>query len=261
MSYRDPTWRPPRGNAHTKGKSPSRPVCRSGFSGAVSTSDCDHTFLERKDHHAHDLPCCFHEYEDGRFAVVFPDLRHLSTCEDDLHDAMSMAIDCRAGYIYTEEQDGHPLPPPTPFPQFDAHCEDDGHEKEEGVIRTFSLIVPVDVTAYARAHFQAAPAETDPSIVKSVTEGAPAAAKGGNQKTKYTIGEYIFVFGLSIAAAFISGGYIASIVISFIAIMLIDDRRRRKNGKTPSAGIKGHKKAAPHPLRRLSVSETYKYYR
>lgn len=183
-------------------------------------------------------PAVFHEYGDGRFAVVFPDLRRLATCGADLHDAMAMAIDCLAGYIYAEEQDGHPLPPPTLFPQFDAHGEDNGHEKEEGVIRTFPLLVPAAAEAYARAHFQAAPAETASSIVKSVLGGTPAAANGGNQKTKYTIGEYIFVFGLSIAAAFISGGYIASLVISFIAIMLIDDRRRRKNGKNAVSGNK-----------------------
>ena len=45
-------------------------------------------------------PACFF-HEDDAYSVVFPDLNWLSTCGDNLEDAMTMAIDCLAGYIYS----------------------------------------------------------------------------------------------------------------------------------------------------------------
>ena len=46
-------------------------------------------------------PACFF-HEDDAYSVVFPDLNWLSTCGDNLEDAMTMAIDCLAGYIEVE---------------------------------------------------------------------------------------------------------------------------------------------------------------
>lgn len=98
-------------------------------------------------------PAVFYEYKDGTYSVVFPDLNHLSTFGSDFHDAMAMAIDCLAGYVFTAQLDGDTLPPPTPFSSFDPHCEDDGTEAEEGIVRTFGSPVSVDVEAYAKQHF------------------------------------------------------------------------------------------------------------
>lgn len=98
-------------------------------------------------------PAVFYEYRDGTYAVVFPDLHHLSTCGDSFEDAMAMAIDCLAGYVFTARLDGETLPPPTPYASFDPHCEDDGDEAAEGVARTFGCVVSVDVDDYARLHF------------------------------------------------------------------------------------------------------------
>lgn len=50
--------------------------------------------------------------EDGGYSVIFPDLDHLATYGDTPEDAMGMAMDCLAGYVYTEEQDGKELPAP-----------------------------------------------------------------------------------------------------------------------------------------------------
>lgn len=98
-------------------------------------------------------PAVFYEYADGKYDVVFPDLNHLATCGDSFEDAMAMAIDCLAGYAFTEKLDGHTLPAPTPFADFDPHCEDDGDEAENGIVRTFGSVVSVDVDEYARTHF------------------------------------------------------------------------------------------------------------
>ena len=51
-------------------------------------------------------PACFYVEADGTVCVFFPDLNHLSTQGDDLKDAMEMAVDCLAGYIESETEDG-----------------------------------------------------------------------------------------------------------------------------------------------------------
>jgi len=48
-------------------------------------------------------PACFYKEEDG-YSVIFPDLNHLATCGDNLEEAMYMAIDALAGYIYDEQK-------------------------------------------------------------------------------------------------------------------------------------------------------------
>ena len=61
-------------------------------------------------------PAIFYTEESGGYSVVFPDLNHLSTCGDDMQEAMEMAVDCLAGYIFTEKLDGNELlwKPPCP---------------------------------------------------------------------------------------------------------------------------------------------------
>ena len=49
-------------------------------------------------------PACFYKEKNGQYSVIFPDLDHLSTFGDDLQDAMEMAVDCLAGYIYDLKQ-------------------------------------------------------------------------------------------------------------------------------------------------------------
>lgn len=97
-------------------------------------------------------PAIFYAYPDGKYSVVFPDLNHLATCGDDFNEAMSMAVDCLAGYIHGEKLDGREVPAPTPLDKVDPHCEDD--EDDEEVAGSFVNVVAVDVAEYARTHFE-----------------------------------------------------------------------------------------------------------
>ena len=54
-------------------------------------------------------PALFYQEENG-ISVVFPDLNHLSTCGDDMQEAMEMAVDCLAGYLFSEKLDGNEVP-------------------------------------------------------------------------------------------------------------------------------------------------------
>ena len=44
-------------------------------------------------------PAIFYKEKD-EYSVIFPDLNYLSTCGENLNDAIKMAIDCLAGYLY-----------------------------------------------------------------------------------------------------------------------------------------------------------------
>lgn len=102
-------------------------------------------------------PAIFYQ-EDSGISVVFPDLNHLATCGDDMQEAMEMAVDCLAGYLFSEKLEGNELPAPTPVDQLDIYCEDDT-EAEKAVPR-FANMVSVDVEAYAAQHFNKAVKKT-----------------------------------------------------------------------------------------------------
>ncbi len=102
-------------------------------------------------------PAIFYQ-EDSGISVVFPDLNHLATCGDDMQEAMEMAVDCLAGYLFSEKLEGNDIPAPTPVDQLDIYCEDDT-EAERAVPR-FANMVSVDVEAYAAQHFNKAVKKT-----------------------------------------------------------------------------------------------------
>ncbi len=106
-------------------------------------------------------PAIFFREKNGHYSVVFPDLNHLATCGDDMNEAMAMAIDCLAGYIYSERKDGNKIPAPTPLDKVDIHCEDDEGD-EYGESDRFLTLVSVNVEEYARSHF-------DKAVRKSLT--------------------------------------------------------------------------------------------
>lgn len=58
-------------------------------------------------------PAVFYPEEDGRYSVVFPDLNDLATYGDDLADALAMAQEACAQYLYTALRDGEALPKAT----------------------------------------------------------------------------------------------------------------------------------------------------
>lgn len=95
-------------------------------------------------------PAIFYEEKEGGYSVIFPDLNHLATCGDTLEDAMAMAVDCLANYLYIEKMEGNDVPAPTPLEKVEVHCEDsEGWE----YVKSFVNLVSVDVNEYARQHF------------------------------------------------------------------------------------------------------------
>ena len=93
-------------------------------------------------------PACFYKEKSGQYSVIFPDLDHLSTFGDDLQDAMEMAVDCLAGYIYDHKQSKSELPAPSNPAEIDINAEYDEYES------AFVNLVSVDVEDYAKKHFE-----------------------------------------------------------------------------------------------------------
>lgn len=93
-------------------------------------------------------PACFYKEKEGGYSVIFPDLDHLSTCGDDLDEAMKMAVDCLAGYLYSAKLDKEEIPAPSDMSSIDVNAEYNEYES------AFINIVTVDVEEYARKHFE-----------------------------------------------------------------------------------------------------------
>ena len=104
-------------------------------------------------------PACFFKEENG-YSVIFPDLNDLATCGETLDEAMRMAVDCLAGYIYTCRMDGDEIPDPSPMEQIDIDAI--SKEYDSSSDEAFVNMVSVDVEAYAREHF-------DKTVRKSLT--------------------------------------------------------------------------------------------
>lgn len=98
-------------------------------------------------------PACFYHDDDG-YSVIFPDLNWLSTCGDTLDEAMTMAVDCLAGYLFTCRNDGDEVPPPSPMDKIDPIAVAKQLDPESPVGECFVNMIPVDVSAYAKEHFE-----------------------------------------------------------------------------------------------------------
>ena len=97
-------------------------------------------------------PACFFKEENG-YCVIFPDLDNLATCGENLEEAMSMAVDCLAGYLYALKQDGKAMPTPSDLQAI--RIEHVVRELEiDDVQESFVNLVSVDVPSYAKAHFE-----------------------------------------------------------------------------------------------------------
>lgn len=96
-------------------------------------------------------PACFFKENNG-YSVIFPDLNWLSTCGETLDEALAMAVDCLAGYLYTCQRDGEPVPAPSPMGEINP--DDVAKELEEDCGEAFVNMVTVDVAEYANAYFE-----------------------------------------------------------------------------------------------------------
>ncbi len=103
-------------------------------------------------------PACFFKEENG-YSVIFPDL-DLATCGETTEEAMSMAVDCLAGRLHWLKQDGANIPEPSPIDSINLAKV--SKELEIEPEEAFVNMVPVDVEAYAKEHF-------DKSVRKTLT--------------------------------------------------------------------------------------------
>ncbi len=99
-------------------------------------------------------PACFYKEAEGGYSVIFPDLNHLATCGDDLEEALAMAIDGLAGYIYSAKQNGECINPPSDMKKIDPNSEYEDYKE------VFVNLVAVDVDEYAKKHFEKAVKKT-----------------------------------------------------------------------------------------------------
>lgn len=97
-------------------------------------------------------PACFFKEENG-YSVIFPDLDGLATCGESLEEAMSMAVDCLAGYLYALKQDGKSAPQPSDIQAVDIKNVAAALEIDDAQ-EAFVNLVSVDVQSYAKAHFE-----------------------------------------------------------------------------------------------------------
>lgn len=92
-------------------------------------------------------PACFYKEKNGGYSVLFPDFDGAGTCGDTFDEAMKMAIDFLAGYLYDLQRDKEPFPTVSEISDIDP---DSLYDEHESVIVN---VVTVDVDEYAKKHF------------------------------------------------------------------------------------------------------------
>ncbi len=97
-------------------------------------------------------PACFFKGENNGYSVIFPDLNWLATQGETLEEALTMAIECLAGYLYTCKQDGDAIPEPSQISEISTN--DVAKELELEPREAFVNMVCVDVEDYAKKHFE-----------------------------------------------------------------------------------------------------------
>ena len=98
-------------------------------------------------------PACFYKEAEG-YSVVFPDLNNLATQGDTFEEAMEMAVDCLAGYLYEAKLSNEEVAPPSALNEIDINAEYNDYAE------AFVNIVSVDVELYAKEHFTKAVKKT-----------------------------------------------------------------------------------------------------
>lgn len=98
-------------------------------------------------------PACFF-HENNSYSVIFPDLNWLATQGDTFEEAMEMAVDCLAGYLYTCQMDGEHIPEPSKLSDIDPVSVAKELDPDSPLCESFVNMVTVDVASYAREHFE-----------------------------------------------------------------------------------------------------------
>ena len=121
-------------------------------------------------------PACFYKEDDG-YSVIFPDLNYLATQGDSFEDAMEMAVECLASYLYIAQRDGEDVPAPSSLVNIDPVAVAKELDPDLPVGEAIVNLVSVDVAEYAKKHFEKSVKKTL-SIPAWLNEAA--VAQGGN---------------------------------------------------------------------------------
>lgn len=98
-------------------------------------------------------PACFYKEDDG-YSVIFPDLNYLATQGDSFEDAMEMAVECLASYLYIAQRDGEDVPTPSSLVNIDPVAVAKELDPDLPVGEAIVNLVSVDVAEYAKKHFE-----------------------------------------------------------------------------------------------------------
>lgn len=98
-------------------------------------------------------PACFYKEDDG-YSVIFPDLNYLATQGDSFEDAMEMAVECLASYLYIAQRDGEDVPAPSSLVNIDPVAVAKEIDPDLPVGEAIVNLVSVDVAEYAKKHFE-----------------------------------------------------------------------------------------------------------
>ena len=95
----------------------------------------------------------FYKEDDG-YSVIFPDLNYLATQGDSFEDAMEMAVECLASYLYIAQRDGEDVPAPSSLVNIDPVAVAKELDPDLPVGEAIVNLVSVDVAEYAKKHFE-----------------------------------------------------------------------------------------------------------
>ena len=87
-------------------------------------------------------PACFYKEGNG-YSVIFTDLDYLATCGETLAEALSMAADCLAGYLYWCNHEGESIPQHSAL--VDISIQDVARELEFDFSEAFVNIITADI--------------------------------------------------------------------------------------------------------------------
>ena len=97
-------------------------------------------------------PAVFYKNEIGGYTVIFPDLEYAITEGKDEFEAMEMAVDCLAGFLYTSGIDEEEIPKPSDLQ--DINLQEFLKDKDVNIKEAFKTLVSVEVEEYSKSHFK-----------------------------------------------------------------------------------------------------------